>query len=353
MAVPIIIGAIAAGSALYGAIKGVNGVVDKKESEHINEQARELIDTANRRLEKQREVTNNELISYGSNKLKILNEVVPKFIATFERLKNVDFKNSTELDKLNHGDFSTTVISDLKSGYEMLQASGIGLVAGVGSGAAMAFGAYSGTMMLASASTGTAISALSGAAATNATLAWIGGGSLATGGLGVAGGTMLLGGVIAGPALAIVGHFLGNAGEEALNKARGNMEQAETIVTQSKLMVGKLTAIREVTALAAQLFSKASLKLTSATFELDSVIDEQGADYSKFSAESRAKVLCAVKMAQLTKAMIDTPILDEDGQLVLSTEKAKAIAAYSVNDIQQSEAILDILKDKAGSQPCR
>jgi hypothetical protein len=45
---------------------------------------------------------------------------------------------------------------------------------------------------LATASTGTAISSLSGAAATNATLAWLGGGSLASGGLGVAGGQAIL-----------------------------------------------------------------------------------------------------------------------------------------------------------------
>ena len=37
-----------------------------------------------------------------------------------------------------------------------------------------------------------AISSLSGIAATNATLAWIGGGSLASGGLGVLGGTIIL-----------------------------------------------------------------------------------------------------------------------------------------------------------------
>ena len=42
------------------------------------------------------------------------------------------------------------------------------------------------------ASTGTAISTLSGAAATKATLAWLGGGALAAGGFGVAGGVVVL-----------------------------------------------------------------------------------------------------------------------------------------------------------------
>lgn len=49
--------------------------------------------------------------------------------------------------------------------------------------------------MFGAASTGTAISTLSGAAATKATLAWFGGGSLAAGGFGVAGGGIVLAGI--------------------------------------------------------------------------------------------------------------------------------------------------------------
>ena len=46
-----------------------------------------------------------------------------------------------------------------------------------------------------SASTGAAISGLTGVAATNATLAWLGGGALSAGGFGVAGGMAVLGGL--------------------------------------------------------------------------------------------------------------------------------------------------------------
>ena len=45
----------------------------------------------------------------------------------------------------------------------------------------------------------TAIASLSGVAATNATMAWFGGGALAAGGSGMAGGMMVLGGIIAAP----------------------------------------------------------------------------------------------------------------------------------------------------------
>lgn len=52
-------------------------------------------------------------------------------------------------------------------------------------------------------STGTAISSLSGAAATNATLAWLGGGATSAGGGGVAAGSIVLGGIVVVAAIAV------------------------------------------------------------------------------------------------------------------------------------------------------
>ena len=66
-------------------------------------------------------------------------------------------------------------------------------------GGSMAAGAWAVVSIIGSASTGTAIAGLSGVAATNATLAWFGGGAIAAGGSGMAGGMMVLGGIIAEP----------------------------------------------------------------------------------------------------------------------------------------------------------
>ena len=79
--------------------------------------------------------------------------------------------------------------------------TGIGGAAGIGTGAAVAALAPSAAMWVATtfgtASTGTAISALSGAVAQKAALAWLGGGALSAGGGGIAAGTELL--ALAGP----------------------------------------------------------------------------------------------------------------------------------------------------------
>lgn len=328
MPVPLILGVIAGGTALYGVVKGVKGAMDQSEAKDLNGDAQSTVHAANRLVDEQRKVTNSVLHDYGERKLRAFNGIIPEFIDAFSVLKNIDLIHTPELDKLNLGEFSSEVLNGLKNDYELLKSSGLGLGAGLGSGAALAFGAYNGTMLLASASTGTAISTLSGAAATNATLAWLGGGTLAAGGGGVALGTMILGGIVTGPALAIFGHIMGNKAEEALNNARINLEQARTIRDQAKLTATQLGAIETVTKLANEVFSTVSTHLRHAVHDLKRIIQTEGVSYRDYSAEQKQSVMQAVKFAQLLKAMIDTPILDQNGALVQDTEsRVKDIAA--------------------------
>ncbi|MGV8637518.1 hypothetical protein ACV35N_36395, partial [Pseudomonas aeruginosa] len=50
-------------------------------------------------------------------------------------------------------------------------------------------------------------------------------------------------------------------------------------------------------------------------------IEKYGENFQDFSTESKQMVFRSVKFAQLIKAMIDTAMLDQDGNLVLSNEK--------------------------------
>lgn len=114
--------------------------------------------------------------------------------------RKVDFTASEGLDELNKLRIDKAAFAELKTMGNIASSLLEGGVTGAASGALAAFGAYSAASALATASTGTAISALSGVAASNATLAFFGGGSLAAGGLGMAGGAAVLGGLVAGPA---------------------------------------------------------------------------------------------------------------------------------------------------------
>jgi hypothetical protein len=78
---------------------------------------------------------------------------------------------------------------------------------GLGVGAAAGVGSWTLVSAFGIASTGTPIVMLSGVAATNATLAWLGGGALAAGGGGMAAGVVTLGGLVAIPAVLFSAYF--------------------------------------------------------------------------------------------------------------------------------------------------
>lgn len=86
-------------------------------------------------------------------------------------------------------------------GSRFLNSVGVG--AGVATGGALSVGSWALVISLGSASTGAAISGLSGVAASNAALAWFGGGALAAGGAGMAGGSLVLGAFAVVPVVAL------------------------------------------------------------------------------------------------------------------------------------------------------
>lgn len=112
------------------------------------------------------------------------------------------------------------------------ESTGRGAV-GVGAGVAVATLGPTAAMGVATtfgvASTGAAISSLSGAAATNAALAWLGGGTLAAGGGGMAAGSAFL--ALAGPAGWIIGGIAVLGAGLFYRKAKRKKERLEHIFT--------------------------------------------------------------------------------------------------------------------------
>ncbi|RPF29024.1 hypothetical protein [Georgenia muralis] len=124
-----------------------------------------------------------------------------------------------------------------------------GVAAGAAAGGAAAYGAFTAAALLGTASTGTAISALSGVAATNATLALLGGGTLAAGGAGMAGGALLLTGMVAAPAaaLAAAGFYVVRQRRSRMEeeRLRREVEAAEAALRQSQKGFDVMTDVLE------------------------------------------------------------------------------------------------------------
>ena len=200
MPLPLVLIGLGAGSAVLGVGKGIKAAIDQKDAKETQEKAQELVDRSTTMINSSRKHCGDALNRLGEQKIDTLESSIKQFIAAFEKLHNVDFANSAGLDELQNFVIDKQDLDELKA----MQSTAASLLGGVASGAAIgaitAFGAYSAAMAFGAASTGTAIATLSGVAATNATLAFLGGGSLAVGGVGMAEGATVLGGLVAGPA---------------------------------------------------------------------------------------------------------------------------------------------------------
>lgn len=316
MAVPVIVGVGMGVSALYGIYKGGKGVVDNKDAKALNESSQKIIERATENLDAARAICEKSLSELGSTKMESITNTMGNFITVFEKLKNVELKSTPDLESLKIAEFSYQILDEIKQEVSLLTSSGLGITGGTSAGAMMAFGAFKGTMLLGTASTGTAIGTLSGAAATNATLAWLGGGSLASGGFGIAGGTMVLGSIVAGPALAIAGWFIGNKAATNLNDAKSNKVLADKFWTDAKTSITLTDGITEVAIRALEIMSELRKTSRRATKALSKVIEDYGVDYSSYDETSKTIVIKAVKSIQLLKALVDTPILNEKGELL-------------------------------------
>lgn len=312
MAIPFILGGLAALATGYGVKKGVDASKKNSEAKNINKKAQALIDDYTDRLSTARKSANEELNDLGKLKIDIYNSTLKNFVKTFKRIKNVQLNSSAEIEELR--DFETT-LQKLESGVNLAQSMASGVVAGGAAGAVAAFGAYGGVMTFGAASTGAAISGLSGAAATNATLAWLGGGSLATGGLGIAGGTAVLGGVVAGPLIAVFGAIMDSKANTNLENAKANRRKAESHVKEMEIVIDTCNNIEERCRMFWNLLYELDQLLQPGVDKLEDIVLDEGRDFRDYSSESKEIVGMVAALSKAIGTVINTPILEEDGSL--------------------------------------
>ena len=319
MPLPLLFIGIAAATGAVGAGKTVKAVNDNLNADKITKISNKEIDDAKKQLNEYRAQVEKSLENLGSEKVFILSQHVMEFFETFDKIKNMELTDSEGLEELKklHIDFQ-----ELKDMGNIAVGLAGGAAAGVAAGALAALGAYGAAGALATASTGTAIATLSGAAATNATLAFFGGGSLAAGGLGMAGGTAVLGGLVAGPALMVMGFVVGAQADKKVQDALANKAEADKIVESLGLASDKCRAIRRRTDMYYNLLAHLDSYFLPLIWEMEDVTKNEGFDYSKFSDDSKKIIASALSSAGSIKAVLDTPILSEEGEL---TEKSSEI----------------------------
>lgn len=271
--------------------------------------AQERYERALASLKTEEAATNKLAEEYGELQLKVIKETIKRFVDFVERTGR---KASESEKRLLEGiDFTVKQIQEYKAAAIAAEQYFMAGAKAAGAAAAGYGGAITVATSIGVASTGTAISSLSGAAATNAMLAWFGGGAIAAGGGGMALGTVVLGGITILPALAIGGFFAAREGEKAMTKAIEYEAKVNKAITEintakkySQKVKQRITELRDV-------FESINNYAVKSLNELESKPFNAKRDAEKFR-----------QTGTLIKGLVEilkTPVLNSDGQLNLGT----------------------------------
>lgn len=244
-------------------------------------------------------------------------EALVPFQAVFARLRNVDLAELAAFDTLPSGAVPPADVRSVR-----LSAAGLlgAVVGGAATGAAAGAGAFALAGSLVVASTGTAISALSGAAATSATLAWFGGGSVAAGGGGVAAGTMVVTGIVAAPVVLVLAGFVEYKGRQERRQQQevaAHLRHAEAQLRLEQVRVdtvlGRGRQVREMLA-------SLRVELVTRLPELEQLVTGND-NYATYTGRQRRSVANAVAVATSLVAVLGAPFVDDRGYVTdLSAE---------------------------------
>lgn len=337
MAIPIILGAAILAAGAFGVKKGFDAKRDFDEADKTNEDGKDIVYKADHALSYSHDKANDALESLGRIKFEIYKFKIIPFVDLFNKIKHIEFHG----DRINRSLDNPMDQKEFKSIEELalrMKDITVGGIASLGAGGLTGLAAYGSVGLLASTAGGTAIGTLSGVAATNATLAWLGGGSLAAGGFGMAGGALVLGGLVAGPALAVGGMMLASKAEAAKEDALSNLMEAKVYAEKIALAKSATDAMRAHI-----------LELTNTLVALDRIFsplleglqsliehsrkDFSGmVDYETFSKEDQKGVMMSFAAAKTIKNVLEVQIFDERGVI---TEASKAIIANTTLEIDR------------------
>lgn len=245
---------------------------------------------------------------------------------------------------------------DPKTGESLKAAGAVGIATGLGTvGLITAFG---------SASTGTALSALTGSAYIHATLAALGGGSLAAGGFGMVGGAIVLGSAFLAPATVVGGYLFNKQIRKAYEEAISRKAEALEFKIEQQLFFQKLHK-------GLQSFRKLNYELYAFSKFFDELLNMSipafaigiNADYKKLVKKSIEIIHAFVNIPIITKNKTINIRLDEEiqkavkqvgeckswlGMLLraLCMEEVEAMnkARYQEVEVETAEEIVDLVK---------
>ncbi|MCQ2937130.1 glycine zipper family protein [Helicobacter pylori] len=339
MPLPFILGGLALVAAGYGVKKGIDALDADCEADEFIKKAENLKEESTKKAESAESDCRRAFMRFGKKKLHVLSHSVSNFLSHFHRLNRSRITigtKDTDMQDIQKQVLDARKITNQYREVDFFDVSGAVAGSAIG-GVLAAYGAYAGVGMLASTAGGVAIAELSGVVATNATLAWLGGGALSVGGFGMVGGMAVLGGLVAGPALAILGAFSASKMEEKLENAKAYCSQVEKAAKEADAVIDNLQAIRKM----ADLFTRQITKFDALFFSLaqDAIatMKKHNYDTSRYNQKERDQLCVTVSTLMTLSAFLKVSIMDKHQKLNEKAQKALILMRDQVNAIESAQ----------------
>ncbi len=303
MPLPFILGGLVLAAAGYGVKKGIDAFDADCEADEFIKKAESLKEEATKKVESAQSDRKLALARFGEKKLHVLSHSVSNFLDHFHRLN----RSRITIEGINMQDIQGQVL-DARKITNQLNANGIdgdsvlGVFAGFGS------------LGISSFTTGAML-----------------GGGLTMGGFA---GMAVFGGLVAVPALAILGAVRADEMEEKLEKAKAYHSQVEEAVKKADAMIDNLRAVEKM----AKSFTRQITKLDALLFSLSqdaiATMKKHNYDTSRYNQEERDQISVTVSTLSTLSAFLKVPIMDEHQKLNKKAIDALNLIRKQINDLE-------------------
>ncbi|WP_217582640.1 sortase [Helicobacter pylori] len=306
MPLPFILAGVAIVAAGYGVKKGIDALDADCEADEFIKKAESLKEEAAKKAKFAQSDCKLAFARFGEKKLRVLSHSVSNFLDHFHRLN----RSRIAIEGINMQDIQRQV-SDARNLLNQLNANGIdgdsapGVIAGFGS------------LGISSFTTG----------------AILGGGLAASGLAGMA----VIGGIVAGPALAILGALSADEMEKKRDDAKAYCSQVEAAVKKADAMIDNLQAVRKM----ADLFTRQITKLDALFFSLSqdaiATMKKHHYDTSRYDQEEKDQLCVTVSTLFSLSAFLKVSIMDEHQKLNKKAQNALNLMRNQINDLESGQ----------------
>ncbi|MGL2354599.1 sortase [Helicobacter pylori] len=275
MPLPFIIAAgVALVAAGYGVKKGIDALDADCEADEFIKKAEVLKEEATKKAESTQSDCKLAFARFGEKKLRVLSHSVSNFLDHFHQLKH----SRITIEGINMQDIQRQV-SDARNLLNQLNANGID-------------------------------------------------GDSAPG---------VIGGIVAGPALAILGAISADEMEEKLENAKAYCSQVEAAVKKADVVIDNLQAVRKM----ADLFTRQITKFDALFFSLSqdaiATIKKHHYDTSRYNQKEKDQLCVTVSTLSSLSAFLKVPIMDKHQKLNEKAQNALNLMRNQINALESGQ----------------